>query len=233
MSQKEKLMGKIIDRYRQRAEKPQTDWKDSRIVIAALSVAGTATFMSTVVVPVTTAALTAKLEALAPADEKIRRLEKELAENKAALAVAKTLVAEATVKTPFLPGSVYPVGLDRIHIGSTREQVVEAYPNGNWTDDDYVSVPTDHKLFSQITYYFDGDKKNRHVSMILFHPQLDAPLNHEAIKNRVAILFGPPTATGRRGQTWWKATARESIEMDPPNSYTVKAANNIPFWVNR
>lgn len=61
-------MGKISDRHKERMQKPSTDWKDSRIVIAALSVAGTATFMSTVVLPITTAALTAKLDALAPAD---------------------------------------------------------------------------------------------------------------------------------------------------------------------
>lgn len=223
-------MGRVIDRHRERTQKSHTDWRDSRIVIAALSMAGTATFMSTVIVPVTTASLTAKLEALGSADEKIRKLEKELRENKSALAAAKALAAQATAKTPFLPGSVYPAGLEKILIGSTRQQVVEAYPNGKWSDDDYVSIETGHNIFGRVTYYFDGEKKNRYVSMVLYHLAYDSPLNCDAIKNRFAVLFGPPTATGRKGQVWWKATARESIEMEIADTYVVKKGNYIPHW---
>lgn len=153
-------MGKIIDRHKERIHKQTTDWKDSRIVIATLAAAGTATFMSTVVLPITTSTLSAKLEALEPAAEKILGLEKELEETKAALTAAQSSAAQAVEKTPFLPGSAYPVGLDRLHIGSSQQEVAKAYPKGKWVDQDYVSIDVDHPIFSSVTYYFGGGKED-------------------------------------------------------------------------
>lgn len=226
-------MGRISARYRERVETSPTDWKESRFVVATLAVVSTATFMGTVVQPLTTATLTAKLEALAPAADRIQVLEKALAESKTELAAANALAAEASAKTPFLPGSVYPVGLDNVRVGSTRDQVVEAFPSGKWVDDDYVSVHTGNPLFRSVTYYFSGEKKNRRVSMILFHLDSDSPLNQTSIRNRFSILFGPPTAVGKRGASWWKATVRETIELDAVEGYSVKPGGYVPYWAKQ
>ncbi|MBV6324382.1 hypothetical protein [Duganella violaceipulchra] len=141
-------------------------------------------------------------------------------------------MAEATANTPFLPGSVYPVGIDKIHIGSTREQVAEAFPNAKWTEDDYVSVQFNHTLFSSAAYYFSGDKKKRYVSSILFFFGSKSPLTTDAIKNRFSILFGPPAATSRRGENWWRATPREVIVMDVPGTYSVRLGSYVPYWAS-
>jgi len=226
-------MGKIIDRQRARASRQTTDWKDSRLVIAALAVAGTATFMSTVVLPITTASLTAKLEALEPADKKIKALETELKESKRALVSARAIAAEAIQKTPFLPGSPYPVGIDKIVVGSSPQQVIETYPSGRWREDDYYSVELDHKIFYRVTYYFSGEKRNRHVSMVLFQLRTDSPLNMEAIKNRFVILFGSPLAVDKYGRTLWKATSRDTVEIDADTSYTVHLNPYLPIWANK
>lgn len=227
-------MGRIINRHRERtASPPPKDWKDSRLVIAALSAAGTATFMGTVVVPLTTTALTAKLDALAPAAERIEKLEKELARTKAALATARTEAALATVKNPFLPGSVYPVGLDTLRIGDSRKKVEEKYPRGKWAEDEsYYSVTDiDHAVFSRVTYYFDGDQNNQIVSMILYHFHYDSPWVGDALRTRFTVLFGSPSITGTSGRAWWSPTARESIEIDSSNSYTVYSTSRVPRWV--
>lgn len=226
-------MGKIIDRHRERVHKQSADWKDSRIVIATLAAAGTATFMSTVVLPITTSTLSAKLEALEPAAKKIQGLEKELDETKAALTAAKSLAAQAIEKTPFLPGSAYPAGLDRILIGSSQQEVAKAYPMGKWAEEDYVSTDVDHPIFGSVTYYFGGKKKNRNVTMILFHLKINSPMNIDSIKSRLTILYGPATAIGKRDQILWQATPRETVEIGSRTSYIVHPGRYIPYWANK
>lgn len=218
-----------------RTARSSSDWKDSRLVIAALSVAGTATFMSTVVLPITNSALTARLEKLATAEEQITQLRKSLEAAEKKAAEAESIAAQAMEKTPFLPGSVYPSGADKVLIGSTRQQLLDAYPGGTWDEDqDYYSVrKTGHPHFGSITYYFMGSPKKNNVTMILFHLNSNSPLNNGAIRNRFRVLWGVPDAVGKRGKMLWKATQRESIEMDDDGRYIVHAAGEAPLWVKQ
>lgn len=189
--------------------------------------------MSTVVLPVANSALTAKLERLAPAEEQITKLTKELDEAKKRATLAESVAAMAIAKTPFLPGSVYPSGADKILIGSTRNQLIETYPSGSWDEDkDYYTATTGHPHFGQITYYFMGSPNKNNVTTILFHSNHDSPLKNEEIKQRFRVLFGAPNATGKRGRTWWKATPRESIEMENEDRYLVTSSNKKPYWAS-
>ena len=129
---------KISQRHGERTAKPVSDWKDSRLIVAVLTAAGTATFMITVVLPISTASLNAKIESLearieslTPAEEKIKGLQTELSSAKKSLGEAQASLLAATENSPFAPGSAYPTGFDKVVIGDTAEDVLKAYRRGS------------------------------------------------------------------------------------------------------
>jgi hypothetical protein len=224
-------MGKVVERIRERPMKASFSWKEHPLIVAAASCAGTAAFMYNIVMPITNAALNAKLEALTPTSEKISSLVTELDSTKKKLKEVEGLAAIAVEKTPFLPGSVYPAGVDQVLIGTEINQVLKTYPSGEWDEDkSYYSVSLEHPHIHTATFYFDKNKENRKVRSILFFIQTNKGLNTEAIKARFRIIFGPPTATGKGGAVWWQATPRESVDVSLDNAYVVAAANDRPFW---
>jgi hypothetical protein len=223
---------KASERQRERMNKPKTDWKESRLVVAALSVAGTATFMSTVVMPITNASLHARLEALAPAEEKIRSLKSEVdALNKRAL-VAESNAAQAIKDTPFLPGSPYPTGLDKVIAGSPESEVIKEYPKGTWDEErSYYSVDTNHPFISRATYYFtDSKEQKRKVAFILFHLKSDSGLSASGIRDRFTILFGQPTYVGPKDRAMWRTSSRESAEFSRENNFVIREGSYVPHW---
>jgi len=228
-------MGRISARQIERSTKPVTDWKDSRLVVAALSVAGTATFMSTVVMPITNASLNAKIEALLPAAAKVASLERELSATKARLEEAQTVAKLATMQTPFLPGSVYPVHLDRVAIGATPELVLSVYPNAEWDEDKrYLSVRVEMDHFASVTYFFEGKFGAQRVSSIIFHPAIDSGWDRSRLTERFTVLFGPPAFTASKGRALWRATPREAIELNGlpgDGTYSVRRWDYKPAWV--
>jgi hypothetical protein len=226
------IMGKLSDRIRDREMRPKSNWKDSTLVVAVISAAGTATFMYNVVMPLTTATMSAKLEALAPAAERISKLEAELRETKDKLQTAEGIASLATENTPFLPGSVYPTGIDIVKLGSSIEEVEKVYPDGRWNEDNsYYSVDQKNPNFGSSTFYFRQTGKIKKVSHILFLVNSDSKLNNKTLLNRLTTLFGTPTSAASSGRFWWKISSKHTAGLDGERAYTIYQGEYGPTWV--
>lgn len=231
-------MQKISARIAARTAGTKSDWKDSRLVIAALTAAGTATFMGTVVLPITMSAqsakielLTSKLDELGDTKDRLEALNKELAEARLNISQKEILVAQLMAQTPFLPGSPYPSGADKIILGTTKRELLQMHPDGKWNDDEeesYYSVDPKHPHFSSITYYIDSPKNER-ISHILYHINHKSPLTHTELKLRFKSIWGHPHAERKNGDSWWKISQRESVEIRSNNTYAVSSSTYNPY----
>lgn len=192
------------------------DWKDSRLVVAAVATASTAVFFMTVVLPLRVDLLTAKVERLTDVTanamataEKLERVEKHLAE---ALAAQRL----ATAKSPFSGRSVYPLGLDLVVLGTPVAELVKRHPDGTWDEDKtYFSVAkSDSEGVTGATYYFDNAGDRRKVNFILFHLKGGDPTVDEILRKHFLTTFGEPNLA-RRQSALWKATDREWVVIKP------------------
>jgi acyl-CoA synthetase (AMP-forming)/AMP-acid ligase II len=223
---------KASERQRVRLTKSSTDWRDSRFVIAVLSAAGTATFMGTVVVPLTTSYLSAKVDSLTALSATAQATAEELEKTKKKLAQAEASLANAVLETPFVPGSVYPVGLDDIVLGTPIAKVYEKFPDAKIDEESggYLSVKTKHPLFWSATYYVSKGAGDKSVSAVLFHSRPESKLTQEAIKARFTVLFGEPGAQSKGRAFWPSPTSRETIEVLMFGGYGVDPKNYRPGW---
>ena len=117
-----------FERPSQRQRAPsRTHWKDHPLVVAALSVAGTALFAS-VVMPLSNSVLQTKVERLTDASSNAVATAEELERTKRDLANARAALLQATADAPLANRSVYPVGLDDVVIGSTVDDLLKRVP---------------------------------------------------------------------------------------------------------
>jgi hypothetical protein len=209
-------MPKPIERPSQRQRLPlKSDWKDHPLVVAALSVAGTATLFATVVMPLSNSVLNAKVEKLTEISATSVATAEELERTKRDLITARAALTQATTKAPLVNRSIYPVGLDDVVIGSTVDDLVKRLPSAKRPEDEssYFSVQfPDHGTFHGAAYYLD-DKKPQRVRSILFHLR-DDQVGGEAIQKYLRTNFGEPTKRRKRQDVLWMATLREWVSLE-------------------
>lgn len=202
-------------------------------MIAVLSAAGTATFMGTVVVPLTTSYLSARVENLTSLTANAQVKAEELEQTKKKLERAEAALANAVSENPFVQGSVYPSGLDDIVIGTPIAKVYERFPDAKLEEEDgrYVSAKTSHPLFWSVTYYLEKSAGGGRVRGMLFHLNPNSKLTHEAIKARFTVLYGEPVAQSKGRAFWPSPTPRETIEVLMSGGYGVDPSNYRPPWL--
>lgn len=231
---------KPSERIRERKPAPASSWKDSPLVVAIVSAGAMATFMGTVVVPLTTSYLSAKVDRLTEISANASATAEELERTKKELATARGDLATALRGSPFSAGSVYPNGLDRVVIGSSAEQVLQVFPNAKWDEDhEYLSVDTKLPTFISAAYYFHTDaQKVQRVDAILFQGGGigDTTFTSEYVRARLTVLFGEPLVN-KRDAFWKAATPRESIEISSlmvgQAAYEVRRADYLPLWLRK
>ncbi|WP_406805560.1 hypothetical protein [Burkholderia semiarida] len=177
------------------------DWKDSRLVVAALSVAGTATLFATVIMPLSNTLLTNKIEKLTELSANSSAIAEELEKTKKELAASRAENRLALEKSPFVPGSVYPFGLDNVVIGTPAQEVVVRLPGAKWDEDNsYITFDVKEKdtIFSGAAYYFNSA---RNVSGILYHFR-NQDTGPAVVKKLLLTGFGEPYAQKKRRFLW-------------------------------
>jgi len=209
-------MPKPLERPSQRQRNQlKSDWKDHPLVVAALSVAGTATLFASVVMPLSNSVLNAKVEKLTEVSANAVATAEELERTKRDLINARAALMQATAKAPFVNRSIYPVGLDDVVIGSTVDDLLKRVPNAKRPEEEssYFSVQfPDHGTFSGAAYYLD-DKKPRRIRSILFHLR-DEKIGGEAIQKYLRTTFGEPSKRRKRHDVLWIATPREWVSLE-------------------
>lgn len=205
--------------------RPQTqkEWKDHPLVVAALSVAGTATLFATVVMPLSNSLLNTKVEKLTEVSANASATAEELVRTKRELTAAQAAFNQVVGKSPLANGSVYPVGADDVVIGTTADDVLRRLAGAKWDEDVfYISAPfKNHPVFSGAAYYFEG--KDKRVSAILYHFHSSESIS-ETVRKYLLTTFGEPTKIKKRSFLW-RATAREWVSLEGqlnsiPHSYS-------------
>lgn len=191
------------------------DWKDNRIVVAALSAAGTATLFSTVIMPLVNTVQSNKIQQYEDIIKNAQATSNQLAQTKEELKKAKAEIFLAIQKTPLVPGSVYPLGegFDSVVLGTDVKELKNRL-SGLEKDEDgsYFSYrTTNHPVFSGSTYY----QSNNKVDMILYHLH-DRDGGGNLIKKTLLTHFGEPFAE-KKGSMLWKIKNNEWALLDYKN----------------
>lgn len=141
---------------------PQT-WKDSRLVVAALTALGTATFWHSVIFPLYDVTQEAELKAYREEAEKVPGLTMQIKNLKARLWHAENTSA-------FDSNSAYPNGFRLVEIGDPVDRLTSAYETASVHKDKkgYWTVENQHSIFNSVTYYFDSANDNKSITHILF-----------------------------------------------------------------
>lgn len=189
-------------------------------MVAALSAAGTATLFATVIMPLSNTLLTNKIEKLTELSAGAANTAGELEKVKKELAASRADERLAVMKSPFIPGSVYPLGLDSVIIGTPAQEILTRLPGAKWDEDNqYITydVTDENAVFSQAAYYFD---KNRKVSAILYQFR-DREAGAELVKKLMLTGFGEPYAQ-KKHKTLWKINDHEwaTLEEYTPGNIT-------------
>ncbi|WP_284427874.1 hypothetical protein, partial [Acidovorax sp. SUPP1855] len=157
--------------------------------------------------------------------EELEKIKKELAKSRAELSIA-------TMKSPLVAGSAYPLGLDSIVIGTSVNEVQKRLPGVTW-DPEVGYIPYRIKngsVFSGATYYFDS-KLN--VSAILYHFR-DSEMGSELVQKLMLTGFGEPIAQ-KKDNFLWKLSNREWVSIielgrGTGKSYMIDATPSTSLW---
>lgn len=186
--------------------KSHSDWKENRLVVAVLSAAGTATLFSTVIMPLVNTVQSNKIQQLEELTINAKATSAELQKIKEKLKNAEAEVALAIEKTPFVPGSVYPLGekLDSVILGTDiKELKIRLSLQGDEAEEEerdfnFLFYKTSkHTVFSGATYYFSNNKVHR----ILYHLK-DRDRGAALLSKILLTNFGEPFAKKKESMLW-------------------------------
>ena len=147
-----------------------SDWKDSKPIIAVSTSVATALFIitiySTVVIPVYEEKHSYKFdlvsEDIAAIDKlkiKLEFLERENQDIKAENFNLKVQLKHYQGNNPFKNNSVFPIGLSEIKPGMDISKIQKIFPINNIEQqDDWVVLSLDDNIFDSLTIYTDRNK---------------------------------------------------------------------------
>lgn len=185
--------------------KPTINWKDHPVIVAALSFAGTMVFAMQIVIPIYTAALQNEvaslrkdLEATGVTKDRISKLESELKDTKIKL-------ADAESTNTFSPGDPYPVGINQVKIGDSIDLVESLYSRHNIDRKaGYWSVKNPSAMFSDATFYFDRNSKDKKIYQLLFFMRYDVPAG--LVVSKLIGALGQPFVGALPKCLFWKTS---------------------------
>lgn len=178
------------------------------------------TYFTQVAIPTQTAQLQNEIAALKkqlniPDEQTAKALTRQVSNLEAELKIANRKVAELQLTNLFALGNPYPIGLGQIKIGDSFESISKLYPEsaidrkGGWW-----SVKGQHKAFSQVTYYLDRNAKEKRVTHILFHFDLDSPPG--VLQAKLVEALGQPSSSGpKKDCVKWKLDQRLFVRAEP------------------
>lgn len=228
-------------------------WRDSPVVVAAISAAASMSLMATVGIPLATGYLTGQVEALRTdlqnksneirdLNDVVERLRKEVSTRGSAIEAEKheirrlkNQMGELQMSNLFLPGHPYVRGLDKVQLGSNQETVVTTYGEEaiEKADEDYWSVKVDHKVYSLVTYYFDSRPDERRVTHILHHfDERSSGIDPAVIGQLLLGLFGKPFQRDHENQLWVMGN-KVMLNLRTDGNLIIYAPGIYPQWLTR
>jgi hypothetical protein len=214
------------------SDKTSSTWKDHPVFIA--SAAAVATLGVTVlvykemVIPTQTALLQNEIVRLRqqmglPDDEAggIRALRKKTETLEKELKEANVKIAELQQSNLFAPGNPYPIGLAKVKIGDSVENVPKIFEEKSISRDHetYWSVLRPHASFSSVSYVFDPKSSDKRITHIYFFFKKDMP--PELLHFKLTEALGPPTTNPRKDTYIWRTDQKLTVYKDNPHTYRV------------
>jgi hypothetical protein len=159
------------------APAPETNWKDRPLAVAAISAAGTALFMVTVVIPIWDKEKDNQIAELKTEPTKLKNelgdLRGQLNRMESENLKLRRDLDRLSPDSLFSLDDVYPKGFRSIRIGDRTDLITKVYGSepdvavedeGSWISVDFKNP----RPFSSITYYYDEGARLKTVSFIVF-----------------------------------------------------------------
>lgn len=192
----------------------QSFWRDSPIIIAALTAIGTATFWHNVILPSHNAMQGEKIMAL---QKQLVDLEKEA--SKVPLLTEEVASLEGRLwhaehANAFDKSSAYPDKFKTVKIGDSVESILSAFDftSIDQSNPGYWVVTNQHSIFKDVVYYFDNTEPSQPITHIYFviTPSNDSSFlsrfDEKNIRNltlRLTDTYGKPEVNGSERILRW------------------------------
>ncbi len=221
-------------------------WKDSPIVVGAITAVSTTLFVLTVtftaVIPTWTKKYENKtLELSNKVDElkkemegytsvkhslesKVNELNKLVDRKNKSIAELEYKIRILRKKNVFLNNNVYPYGYREVKIFDSIEKVKKVYQGQKIEEfPGWFSVEVDGPVFGSIAYYFKNTKNGRAITQILFHMVYNDEHIHDIILRQFTDIFGKETTILVN-----KSEEKERLWIDV-NGHNVRIDKNTYF----
>lgn len=216
-----------------------SSWKDHPLVVASIAVAATiglaVLLFKEVILPTHSVSLSNQITSLTNELQILRKkseadvqsigdLSAKLeAANRRAENLEQSLT-KARISNLFSSGNPYPIGLGRIQVGQSIEQVTLAYPTASIKKSDgYWSVENQHPFFESIVYYYDEEEKSKIVTHISFRRLFRSKVGDSFLQEKLTEALGPPKSWSRTNFYSWQMS-KLTVYMSDPTSMILMPA---------
>jgi hypothetical protein len=218
-----------------------SSWKDHPLVVASAAVAGTIALgvllVTEVILPTQTAALANQVTALSAEASSLRESKvdanKKLEHLQSQVADLDRKLSDAQHSNLFSFGNPYPVGLGQVRVGDPISSVAAVYPENaiNKNENSYWSVNDQHKLFNNITYYFDEKVPKSPITHILFSIVYPVTADDAFLQGKLVEALGTPKQEHKKGFFSWSTQAKAVVYKYSSNSFILMDKNHsLGMW---
>lgn len=225
---------------------PRSGWQDHPLAVAAIAVAATiglaVIIFKEIVLPTQTASLTNEItnlkSSLAFKSKEISTLknskldsQKQIANLQSQVNELNQKVYEAQNANLFSFGNPYPLGVGRAKIKDPISTLTTIYPEQQITQNDgYWSVRNQHKIFTDITYYFDESSPQKTITHIAF--SMDYSKNNEDfLQTKLIETLGQPKTWKRKGFFSWETKSSAIVYKSDNDRFILMQEGFAPgYW---
>jgi hypothetical protein len=189
-----------------------SDWRLHPVIVPLVAGAAVAIFFVTVIIPVYTQSLQARLQSVTEERDQLFALDKQRRENFNRLskqaADAETSAASIILKDIFADNDVFPLGWREVRIGDDSTLIAQKYSTVDLTSPAWITVRQEKSpIFSQAAFYQRGYEHKGPVTHVLYFMDDDDPSSpptgrpiltvkekHDVVLKQLTERFGVPTA---------------------------------------
>lgn len=162
------------------------------LVVIALAVIGTFGFSYQFVLPIMTAKLQNDVDKIPSYEKKIDEDNVKIDELNKKLQQIETQLAIAQNANLFTQDDPYPIGLGKLRIGDSIENLITYYGEKNLEKKDgFWIIKNIHSVFNQIIYYYNDESPKKEITHIYFEKAIDLK-RKKSLQEILENKFGTP-----------------------------------------
>ncbi len=168
------------------------DFKNHPIVIMALTVAGSLGFYHQIILPIMTVKLQNEVDKIPSYEKQIEEDKVKIGELNKKLQQVESQLTIAQNANLFTQDNPYPVGLGKLRIGDSIDNLVPIYGEKDLEKKDgYWILKNSHSVFKKVVYYYNDESPKKEITHISFYTDFDAE-NKNRLQAVLEDAFGLP-----------------------------------------